>query len=428
MPGIFLATLLLSTTLFCIAGQLLEPNSSDSYSTLYPFLEKWARSSDRKMLTVVFDDYELSHAVDVPRSIMENLNVSVRLVSLKQVISSKNENMDRDYQAIESGTCVLLLFLDLNHLRDILNSPHLVSFWQPENWYILQERKHHFNSFDHERFCKWAFERLWRFRRVHKLLLFTEDKVIRYDPFQYGGRHTRHYVNSSCDWHCIKSNEDRFLLVSEPNTTDISDFFDEKRTDFKSYPLKISIFSTTTMTFSDGKFSGFDFHYLEETCKKMNVTPVLMPSKDKFGWEEHGAFFGTVGHLVHEFADVSFNQFFIKDYMTRQVEFATPVTSDKLCILVPKSPPVPEYLVIFKIFSVGAWFLIFIGHFVVSMVYTILKSKRSQRICDEIQRNGKELCSYKFPAGPCFLEDRNDAMFEIVPATTEGLQYNGVGG
>ncbi|XP_033177899.1 uncharacterized protein LOC112213251 isoform X1 [Bombus impatiens] len=416
----FAVMLLTATILFRVACELFEPNYSDNYSNLYSFVEKWAMTSYTKVLTVVFDDYEYHRAFDIPRGILVSLNVSTKLVSLKHVMSLKYKNMRRDYQTIDTESCVLLLFSNVDHLRDILSSPHLMSFWHPENFYILQEQGLQFSdSSVYERFCKWAFERLWRFRRVYKLLLFAADKVIRYDPFDYAARQTGYSVNTSCDWNCVKSNRDGFLLISGPNTTDISDFFIKDRRDFKLSPLEISIFETSTISFQNGQFSGLDFKYLEEVCKMMNVTFVLIRSKDRFGWEENGVFFGTIGHLVYKFADVSFNHFFIKDYFTRELEFTTPITSDKLCVLVPKAPPIPDYLVIVKIFTGGAWLLVFVTHFVISMIYTIFKNERFEAI----RRGGTVFFCCEYPTGFYFLENRNGGVVKIAPKFTKKQTY-----
>ncbi|CAL7949915.1 unnamed protein product [Xylocopa violacea] len=399
-----------STILFRVACELFEPNYSDRYASLYPFLEKWARASRTKMLTVVFDDYERQHTYDLPSEVLVDLKVSVRLVSLKHLMTLKYKNMRHDYQAVESGSCVLLLFSNTDHLRDVLVSPHLASFWHPENFYILQEQgQRSYDQLDHERFCKWAFERLWRLRRVFKLLLLVEHKVIRYDPIDYAGRHAHQYTNDTCDWYCIKSSGDNFLSINEPNNTDVSDFFDEDRRDFNSYPLRISIFKTTTMPFQDGKFAGLDFKYLEEVCDRMNVTPVLVNSKGRYGWVENGVYFGTIGHLVYKFADVSFNQFFVKDYLTRQMEFTTPITSDKLCVLVPKAPPVPDYLVIIKIFTGEVWLLIIAIQLAISMIYTILQGHRNREILTGDRKSGRAVLSCEYSTELYFVKNENCA-------------------
>lgn len=427
MSKLLLATLLPLTVLFRVACKLSESDESDSYSNLYPFLEKWARSSHTKMLTVVFDDYDFERPpFDIPAGMLIDLNVSTKLVTLKHLISLRQKNRRRDYQTIESENCVLLLFSDVDHLKDILSSPHLISFWHPENFYILREQGGSSVSlFEQERFCQWAFERLWRVRRVYKLLLFTGDKVIRYDPFDYNRLRARYRVGGrDCDWYCNKSNEEGgFLSIDRPNISEVSDFFDGERIDFKRYPLKISIFETSTISVKEGRYFGLDFKYLEEVCKKMNVTRSLIKSRDRFGWEENGTFFGTIGHLVYGFADVSFNQFFVKDYLTRQLEFTASITSDKLCVLIPKAPPLPDYLVIVKIFTGRAWLLVFAAHFVIAMIYTVLKIEKYRNMLEAVRKSGQAFFCCEYIPDSYFLEDRNGVVFNVVRETGERVSY-----
>lgn len=424
MSKLLLTTLLPLTILFRVACKLSKSDESDSYSNLYPFLEKWARTSHTKMLTVVFDDYDFQRPpFDIPSEMLIDLNVSTKLVTLKHLISLRNKDRRRDYRTIESENCVLLLFSSVDHLKDILSSPHLISFWHPENFYILREQgRSSISSFEQERFCQWAFERLWRVRRVHKLLLFTGDKVIRYDPFDHNRLRARYH--GGCDRYCNKSSEeDGFLSIDGPNITDVSDLFEEERIDFERYPLKISIFETSTISFKEGRYFGLDFKYLEEVCKKMNVTRSLIKSKDRFGWEENGTFFGTIGHLVYGFADVSFNQFFVKDYMTRQLEFTASITSDKLCVLIPKAAPLPDYLVIVKIFTGRAWLLVFAAHFVIAMIYTILKIEKYRNMLEAVRKSGQAFFCCEYIPDSYFLEDRNGVVFNVVRETGEGVSY-----
>ncbi|XP_054009266.1 uncharacterized protein LOC128892752 [Hylaeus anthracinus] len=371
-----LGILLPLALLFHVTSQFKVPNS-DNYSSVYPFLAKCANASKTGLLTVVFDDFDDSSVFDVPPELLRRLNVTARLLTIRHIISVKQEHGKRENRSREAEGCVLVLFSNTDHLRDILSSPHLVAFWHPENVYILQETvQESSDMFERERFCRWAFERLWKFRRVYRVIFFSDDKAIRYDPFEYAGSHVRNVQNTSCDWFCVTANKEDFLMIDFPNSTDISDFFDEDRRSFGLYPLKISIFESASMLKKGDSYEGIDYLYLEEVTRNMNVTPVLVPTKDLYGWEDNGVFFGTIGHLVQGYADVSFNQFFIKDYSTRLVESTTAITSDKLCVLVPKAPPVPDYLVIVKTFSGGTWLLVFAGHFTITTIYTCLMNKK----------------------------------------------------
>ncbi|XP_034192943.2 uncharacterized protein LOC117610089 [Osmia lignaria lignaria] len=386
MSRIFLAILISSSIPFHVASLFLTSPKSDNLSTVYSLVEKWSRSSNVKLLTIVFDNYQQeSYIFNVP-DILNTMNVSTKLVTLKHLIYLKYKNMDGDYELFDPGSCILILFYNIDHLREIFNSPHLISFWQADNFYILYDNSHRFvDWFELERFFEWGFEKLWRFRRIYKVILFINEKTIRYNLIDFAGYQTKRFLNSSCDWYCVKNNHDSFLIINEPNDTDVSDFF-EWREDFKSYPMKISIFRTSTMSLSQGRYSGVNFKYLEEITKKLNVTTILMKSVEKYGWKENGVFVGTIGHLVYQLADVTFNEFFIKDYLTRQVEFTTVITSDMLCALVPKAAPIPDHLVIVKIFSEEAWFLIFAGYFVIFVITMALKDEENRETLDNIYK------------------------------------------
>lgn len=434
MSVIPLTLLLTLAILLRVVCELSAPNRFDSYSGIYPFLEKWTNASETRMLTVVFDDYEAEETFYTLRGFFDIHNVSTKLVTLKHLMSLKDVHQDRDYQAIETGGCVLLLYSDIDRLRGTLSSPYLISFWQPENVYFLQNRgQRSTDSYEGARFCKWAFERLWRFRRIYKLLVFVGDKTIRYDPFRYGGSHIQYFYNTSCDWLCVRVDMDNFLTVNQLNETDISDFFNEgERKSFERYPLKISIFKTSTMSLNKGQYGGIDYKYLEEVSKKMNTTPILATAKDRHGWEDNGVFFGALGDLVYEFADVTFNQYFVKDYLTRQIEFTAAITSDKLCVLVPKASPVPDYLVIVKTFSGGAWMLILISHFVIAMIYTTLKGKlreddeKTPWVLDVVRENIREWLFFEHTHGPYCLVNENCTRHGVAPQTARKKQCTGI--
>ncbi|KZC06508.1 hypothetical protein WN55_10419 [Dufourea novaeangliae] len=426
MSTVFPAILLTSLLLIHIASEFSGPTQSTNYFFVSSFLEKWANATRTGRLAVVFDDYSHVDDFDVPRGVLDRFNVSARLVTLKHLISQRQERSRGYDQSFETESCVLLVFTDIDHLRDTLSSPHLVPFWQPENLYILQEQGP-FRSDDHERFCEWAFARLWRLRRINRLVLFTTDKIIRYNPFTSVANRL---FNNSCDWRCMKSLDDDFLVVTKPNGTDLSNLFVNDRRSFDKYTLKVSIFQSTTMTKFGNKYGGIDYKYLEEITRMMNVTPVLFTTKDQYGWRENGTFFGVLGHLVHESSDVSFNQFFVKDYLTRQIDFTAAFTADKLCVVVPKAPPVPDYLVIVKTFSGGAWLLIFAGHFFIAVIYTTLKgrvTKEKEIVAPEaVERIQNESGRCECPSKRRRLHvDQRETGFEIVAGSRGKRDHSG---
>ncbi|XP_076392710.1 uncharacterized protein LOC143265303 [Megachile rotundata] len=430
MSRILLAIFVYSSIPLHVAAVFFTPVEPDNLSTIYRFLEKWAGNSYVKLVTVVLDDYQQDYDFNIQHCVFDALNVSIKMVTIKHLIYLRFGNMNRDYESFDQGSCVVLLFTDFEHLRQIFNSPHLISFWQPDKFYLLYDYTHKsVDWYEVKRFFQWGFEKLWRFRRIFRVMVFIGEKIIRYDLIDYAGYHTRFFFNSSCDWYCVKNNEDSILMVNEPDKTFVTDFFEE-RANYHMYPLKVSIFRTSTMPVIGGKFSGMDFKYLEEVTKMLNVTTVLMKSPEKFGWQENGIFFGTIGHLVYQLADVSFNQFFIKDYLTRQVEFTTAVGNDKLCIMVPKAPPIPDYLIFVKTFNGEAWMLIFLGYFAILAITMILRDERNREILDNLS-DCEAKCFYAFLAflhasfsrNSCFLAEQNEA---AINGDTKKGEYNGV--
>lgn len=364
MSAAFRAILLASAMLH--ECEFREPERSRNYSAAVPFLQKCVNNAGAGLLTVVFDDLVAS---DIPWQVLARVNVPAKLISLEHLMSVDPRNSSSEHRVIDPSGCVLLLFSGIDQLNDAVASTHLAWFWQPESSYILENRG---SSISLSEFCSWS-ERLWKLRGVYKSIsFFSGDEIIRYDPF-----------DAACGpFSCDCAGND-----SSAAGDAVFDLLDEDRRSFAEYPLRISIFESTTMTKQGNRYGGVDYRFMKEITRMMNVTPVLVAEKERYGWEEHGVFFGTLGHLVHKQTDISFNQFFVKDYLTEQIQFTAAVTSDKLCALVPRASLVPDYLVIVKTFSYGAWLLVLAGHFVIAVIYTTFKSK-------EAANDGGARCSW----------------------------------
>nr|XP_031825522.1 uncharacterized protein LOC116423910 [Nomia melanderi]XP_031825523.1 uncharacterized protein LOC116423910 [Nomia melanderi] len=357
MSAAFRAVLLASAMLQTAECEFREPERSRNYSVAVPFLEKWVNKAGTGLLTVVFDEHV---ADDVPRQVLARVSVPARLLTLEHLMSVDPTNSSTGDRTIDPSSCVLLLFSGIDQLSDAVTSSRLASFWQPESSYVLENRG---ASIPLGEFCRCS-ERLWNLRGVYKLVGITGDEIVRYDPFGAACRNDSKLANGS----------------------DVFDLLGDDRRSFGEYPLRISIFESTTMTKRGNNYGGVDYRYLREITRTMNVTPVLVTERERYGWEEDGVFFGTLGHLVRKQTDASFNQFFVKDYLTQRIQFTAAVTSDKLCVLVPRASLVPDYLVIVNTFSHGAWLLIFAGHFVIAAIYTTLRSR--ERAHDGVGHDG----------------------------------------
>lgn len=65
--------------------------------------------------------------------------------------------------------------------------------------------------------------------------------------------------------------------------------------------------------------------------------------------EENGTFNGGIGDIIYRRADFSVNGYFIKDYLSRELEFSAPSYNDKLCIIVRSA----DRVIIIKARGVG---------------------------------------------------------------------------
>ncbi|CAH0564203.1 unnamed protein product [Brassicogethes aeneus] len=74
---------------------------------------------------------------------------------------------------------------------------------------------------------------------------------------------------------------------------------------------------------------------------------------------KNGTVTGSLGKIVRKEADLSANGRFVADYNTSGIEFTIPYTSEKICIVVPKSPRVPQWMSTFKYFHWISWLFLF---------------------------------------------------------------------
>lgn len=85
---------------------------------------------------------------------------------------------------------------------------------------------------------------------------------------------------------------------------------------------------------SDGMDYGFRVYIYKGADGHFAYSLYLCLSAHLIFQGEDGTFNGGIGDIINGRADFTANGFFIKDYLSREVEFSTPTYSDKLCIIV----------------------------------------------------------------------------------------------
>lgn len=67
------------------------------------------------------------------------------------------------------------------------------------------------------------------------------------------------------------------------------------------------------------------------------------------------AMLGTIGEVLSGRTSISFIGHFINDYGTDEMEYIFPYFFDKLCIVAPKAPRIPEWMAIFQCYDITVW-------------------------------------------------------------------------
>lgn len=83
----------------------------------------------------------------------------------------------------------------------------------------------------------------------------------------------------------------------------------------------------------------------------------------------NGSYTGAIGEIITNQSDISLTGFFIKDYLTRKIEFTSAVYSDKLCCYVPKASRVPYSILPFFSVHYSIWIGFVISGFGISVIW-----------------------------------------------------------
>lgn len=130
-------------------------------------------------------------------------------------------------------------------------------------------------------------------------------------------------------------------------------------------------------------YGGLDGMVLANLAKFLNFTPEIKipPPEAEYGYKTpNGSFFGSLGDVVYGKVVISFNGRFINDYGTEKIEFTTPIGNDMLCIIVPSAEKVPQWLKIFRCFTIESWISIFGVYWVTTFFWYYLRSINFQKI------------------------------------------------
>ncbi|XP_028900401.2 glutamate receptor [Zeugodacus cucurbitae] len=142
---------------------------------------------------------------------------------------------------------------------------------------------------------------------------------------------------------------------------------------FHEYPLRTYIFHSV---YSDLQIfmnetskqiigtTGADGKVADLLASKMNFTMDLQwPDDAFFGTRtKNGSYDGAIGRMIRFETDIILSGFFIKDYLTRDIAFSSPVYMDELCCYVKKASRIPQSIVPLFAVKVDIWIsFLFVG-------------------------------------------------------------------
>lgn len=131
-----------------------------------------------------------------------------------------------------------------------------------------------------------------------------------------------------------------------------------------------------------GGYSGVDGMILMELCRKLNFKPVVvMPDTAPYHGViyKNGTVTGALSLLLARKVALAADQSFIKNYGTDDIEFTTYIDGDIVCIVVPKSQPIPHWMMIFNCFTLSSWACILVTIIMLILLGTLILSRKSKR-------------------------------------------------
>lgn len=128
------------------------------------------------------------------------------------------------------------------------------------------------------------------------------------------------------------------------------------------YKLPKSFLKTHFMknVISSRGYGGFDGLVWGNLAEALNFNLHLIKPNHKYGTLlENKTFTGSLGDILYDRADFAYNSRFVIDYGTEEIEFLFPVLGEKVCVIAPSSPKIPEWTAIFKCFRISVWVALF---------------------------------------------------------------------
>ncbi|XP_068154123.1 uncharacterized protein Ir100a [Drosophila tropicalis] len=177
------------------------------------------------------------------------------------------------------------------------------------------------------------------------------------------------------------------ILVYNPFTTSlelVNDAMTYKRIygNLNGHSLRVYTFdSVYSLVFGDGatkkvlRVTGADAKLAEEVAKALNFTQHFLWPDDEFfgGRTSNGSYSGGVGRAHRGEVDIIFSGFFIKDYLTTQIQFSSAVYMDDLCLYVQKAKRIPQSILPLFAVHEDVWLCFLLVGFISAFIWLCLR-------------------------------------------------------
>lgn len=193
----------------------------------------------------------------------------------------------------------------------------------------------------------------------------NSTKVWAYNPFELNTQNSRGHIYQFEYDHAL-FNEHR----------------DNRLRNVHGYPLHVSMFTqyptaipVNSVENNSTRYEGMDGNMLYITAAYFNFSLRLYSSYDTNTYGtvlDNGSIIGSLADIVYGRTDISFNSRFIMWYGTDDVDFSIPVTSDKLCIITPKSKQIPKWKNMLVCYKTEVWLSLFMVYFVCATFFHFL--------------------------------------------------------
>ena len=164
------------------------------------------------------------------------------------------------------------------------------------------------------------------------------------------------------------------------------------------YHLKVDIFRSIYSAEILGPnkkvvgYYGADVNVVQAMAQYLNFTITKAEKSnlndDGFGsLQKDGSFSGAIGRILNHSSDIAFTTFFVKDYLTHDIEFTVAVHQDEMCVMVKKASKIPESLLPLSIFEPELWALYFGMGIIFALAWIFIRFMNETKVIMREHRN-----------------------------------------